>query len=421
MINSKVYRPSKQQSTLRQSTGPKLPQESSELRQLQKLLLGDDLESLSQPNVNAVAEILPEAILTAQKQQKTMTSAAVPTIEAAIQASVNQNANVLSEALFPIIGPATRKSISAAIGNLVQSLNQTLEHSLSPRSFRWRMEAWQTGKSFAEIVLLRTLVYQVEQVLLIHKETGLILQHVVKDAVTVQDPDMVSAMLTAIQDFVQDSFSVSQSEGLDTLELGDLNLWIEAGPQAILACVIRGTAPQELRTLLCENLEKIHLLFNQQLQTFDGDQAMLLGSVPYLQDCLQARFKASQTESTAVSKWQKIRRWGTLATIVVALAVWIGMNRQAHQRWLNYVDRVDQQPGIVVINAQHKGGKYYLTGLRDPLATDPAQFLDSAQLDPHSVIMSWEPYFSADPAFMDARTQVFLKLSTDTYSNFQSH
>ena len=68
------------------------------------------------------------------------------------------------------------------------------------------MTAWRTGKSFAEVVLLNTLVYRVEQVFLIHAQTGLLLQHVVADAVTAQDADMVSGMLTAIRDFARDSF-----------------------------------------------------------------------------------------------------------------------------------------------------------------------------------------------------------------------
>ena len=56
-----------------------------------------------------------------------------------------------------------------------------------PRSLKWRFEAWRTGRPFAEIVLLKTLVYRVDQVFLIHKETGLLLQHVVADEVRAKD------------------------------------------------------------------------------------------------------------------------------------------------------------------------------------------------------------------------------------------
>ena len=269
------------------------PHAADELRELRRLLLGGDLEDVLNPPLRpeAVSQVLPEAILQASYQQNQLISAVLPTVEAAIQASVQQDSNILSEMLFPVMGPATRKSIAAAIGNLLQSLNQTLEHSLSPQSFRWRLEARKTGKTFAEVVLLRTLVYQVEQVLWIHKESGLVLQHMMADTATAQDPDLVSAMLTAIQDFVKDSFVVEDG-GLNTLELGDFSLWLDEGPHAVLACVIRGQTPQDLRGTLRIAQEKLHLVFRQALQTFNGDQSVFKGSQTYLADCFQSRFEA---------------------------------------------------------------------------------------------------------------------------------
>ena len=153
----------------------------------------------------------------------------------------------LADAIFPIMGPAIRKSIAAALSGMVQSLNQTLSYSLSAQGLKWRWEALRTGKSFSEVVLLHTLRYRVEQVFLIHRETGLLLRHLSAGASVVQDADMVSGMLTAIQDFVKDSFTVGQGDQLQTMQLVDLTVWIEQGPLAILAGAIRGTAPQELR------------------------------------------------------------------------------------------------------------------------------------------------------------------------------
>jgi OOP family OmpA-OmpF porin len=58
--------------------------------------------------------------------------------------------------------------------------------------------ALRTGTSFAEVVLLNTLLYRVEQVFLIERESGLLLQHVRSAAVRTEDADMVAGMLTAI-------------------------------------------------------------------------------------------------------------------------------------------------------------------------------------------------------------------------------
>ncbi len=84
---------------------------------------------------------------------------------------------------------------------------------------------------------------------------------------------MVSGMLTAIQDFVRDSFTTRQGEQLETLQVGELTVWIEQGPQAILAGVIRGNAPQQLREVFQETLERIHLQYGTALKEFSGDAA----------------------------------------------------------------------------------------------------------------------------------------------------
>ena len=44
----------------------------------------------------------------------------------------------------------------------MRDLNQVLEHGLSPRGIRWRIEAWRSGVPFAQIVLRHCLRYQVD-------------------------------------------------------------------------------------------------------------------------------------------------------------------------------------------------------------------------------------------------------------------
>lgn len=68
----------------------------------------------------------------------------------------------------------------------------------------------RTGASFAEVVLRHTLLYRVEQVFLVHRESGLLLHHLTAQSIAAQAPDMVAGMLTAIQDFARDSFQVAQ-------------------------------------------------------------------------------------------------------------------------------------------------------------------------------------------------------------------
>lgn len=299
--------------------------EEDALAELRNLLVGPEWKQLgklqerlenTKLNAEELSRVLPEAIILRSLQQdEQLTKALVPTVEEAIHASVKKDLNILADAIFPVIGPAIRKSITVALSALTQSLNQTLEHSFSVQSFKWKLEAKQTGKSFAEVVLLRTLLYRVEQVFLIHRKTGLVLQHVVAEAVATQDADLVSAMLTAIQDFVQDSFSVQKGDSLETLQFGELIIWIEQGPQAILAGVIRGNAPQELRLVFQNAIERIHIEFQRKLDSFQGDNAPFEASRHYLEACLQARYELKKEKSSPLL-------WVLLGFILFALGLW---------------------------------------------------------------------------------------------------
>ncbi len=375
------------------------------LDELRALLLGPELQARIKNlklRPEDVSRALPEALILSAEEQEKLTSAAVPTVEDAIRSSVNQDHNILSEALFPVIGPATRKAVSAALQNLTQSLNEGLEHSLSPQSFQWRLEAARTGKSFAEIVLLRTLLYQVEQVLLIHKDTGLLLQQLVADTVVAQDADLVSAMLTAIQDFIKDSFRVERGDSLDTLHFGELTVWIEAGPQALMACVIRGTAPQEIRGLFQDVLEKIHLVCGQDLKHFHGDNTAFAQSQPYLQECLQAQFKPKRNSISPLV-------WVFLGLLLLGIG-WQSFGLYQQRKALNnYVTNLQQQPGVVIINSKLKNRKVLISGMRDPLAIDPLSLAEQNDLNPQKVQAQWAPFLSFDPALVKTRAEKKLK------------
>src|SRR5262249_28849109 len=141
-----------------------------------------------------------------------------------------------------------------------------------------RLEAYRTGSGFADVVLKHTVVYRVEHIFVIHRKTGLLLEHAAAEAAATQDPHLVSGMLTAIQDFVRDSFNQeggSSSSGIDTLRLGDLLLWCEEGPLAYLAAVIRGNPPENLHLMLREALGRIHEDLRKPLEEYDGDNSAL--------------------------------------------------------------------------------------------------------------------------------------------------
>ena len=382
------------------------------LEELRELILGplrDRLDRVQQrvdspPELQPgdVSRVLPQAISQSSAGDKKLALALEPITADAIRASIRKNRQVLVEVLFPVMGPAIRKAIAAAIQGMIQSFNQILEYSLSPRSLGWRLEALRTRRSFAEVVLLHTLLYQVEQVFLIHRRTGIVLQHALAQNAVAQDPDLVSGMLTAIRDFVQDSFGARKEDGLDSLRVGERNVWIEQGAHALLAAAIRGIPPTEVRTMLAEALDEIHLRKDAALEGFDGDPAPFEEVRPVLESCLQVRFRAPEKRRKSLGAW-------IVAAVLLLAAGW-GLFRLADDRWRwsRFMAELRAQPGIVVTAVEERDGRRLIYGLRDPYAPETEGLLTAAGIRPESVAFRWEGFQSSHPEYARRRAEAVL-------------
>jgi outer membrane protein OmpA-like peptidoglycan-associated protein len=319
-------------------------QGTPDISQLRNLLFGKDYDALlalkaqfesSERYTTSVANIIAEAIQQREARDGAISTALAPTVEQALTHAISSDPKRFADVLYPVMGPAIRKSIQQALNEALENFNRLLEQSLSARSWRWRFDAWRTGQSYAQIALLRTLVYQVEQVFLIHRNTGLLLQHVVSENVTSKDPEIISGMLTAIQDFIKDSFTTTSNDTLDTLRLGDLTVLVEHGPHAVLASVVRGTVPSELRTMLAETIETVHQRYPAQLQAYQGDTNVFVGLEPVLHDCLVRK----QQHREKRPPWLA---YLLLAAIAGALGWWIYQYQQTQAALAHHQAQAEQ-------------------------------------------------------------------------------
>jgi OOP family OmpA-OmpF porin len=326
---------------------------SSDLDRVKQLLLKSELEDLASLKASLqdpaqfqqlVESVLPRAIQSRIEKDDQLQQALEAPIELTIHQSVQRNPEKLANALFPIMGPAIRQSIRDALSKIVDGFNQTLDQSLSPRSLGWRLEALMTGRSFAEVLMAKTLLYKVEQVFLIHRETSLLLAHVeAPDAkVESKDADMVSSMFTAIQDYVQDSFSVSGGDKLETMQVGDLTVVVRQGPSALIAAAVRGTPTSDLKSSLDEVLETIHSRWYDPLRQFEGDTSPFEDIQPLLEDCLETRRYEKNSEAAAKSSYH----WwalGTLALIIIGFTLYV-IDRAGD--WDELIDQLDQPSSL---------------------------------------------------------------------------
>ncbi|MDH3645212.1 MAG: OmpA family protein [Gammaproteobacteria bacterium] len=351
-----------------------------------------------------ISDVLPESVLRSHADKRLAPALQEP-VEQCLKESIRRDPEDFADALFPVIGPAIRKSISEALRSMVQSLNQTIENSMSLRT---RYQAWRAGVPLGQFILQRNILYRVEEVFLIKREDGLLVEHLQHDDVVSTDSDAVSAMFTAIQDFIHDSFSQGENETLTTAVMGELALWAVHGPKAILVCVIRGVAQASLRTQLREILEQIHLRHGEAVASFDGG-TRLSGVTMELDKCLTLERRKDTIATEAARRKLPLPALLLLAAIVL-LAGWVIFSRYMDARQLaSFRDALDATPGIVVNDIQRKGGKIVVRGLRDPLSGAPSDIAPGSQIEPAELRLELAPYQSLDTAIVERRARRILQ------------
>jgi outer membrane protein OmpA-like peptidoglycan-associated protein len=353
---------------------------AEKLDQLRHLLVGPEQTRLTEVEKH----VAPEAVV------------------ASIRDAIQNDPRLFVDAIAPVMGPAIRKAVSQALRSLVQQLNETLARGLSPRALMWRFEAMRTGRPFAEVVLLRSLLYRVEQVFLVHAETGLVLKHLILPGAPSQDPDQVAAMLSAIDTFVHDAFR--EDARLARFQVGELSGWVEHGPRAVLVAVVRGNAPSNLGELLREVEERIHLEFPRELAAFRGDVTPFDRAEPILERCLL-------TETAEVAPGGRSRAYAFVAFGLVALlcgllVAWHLRSERREARILDgYSGALAAEPGLILTKSERDGGRYTFEGLRDPLAADPAVLLAARGLPADRASYRFASFYSLDPRIAERRAQ----------------
>jgi outer membrane protein OmpA-like peptidoglycan-associated protein len=364
----------------------------------------DRLENLEK-RTEDVSVVVAEAIQMRRDKGDDLALAAAlaPTIQETLRESVRRDPHVLADALFPVMGPAIRKSIAETLRGMLESFNEALEHSLSWRGIKWRIESLRTGKPFAEIVLMHSLLYRVEQVFLIHRETGLVLNHVVAPSAPAQDADMVAGLLSAIQQFARDSFQSGKTENLGNMTFDELQIRVVSGPNAVIAAAIRGHAPEAYNLAMNETLEQIQRHYSSALARFAGDPGPFRAAEAQIARLLETQYRQKPPG-------MRRPRAAIIAGAIAAglLLAWVGYSTYLLIEWSRFLSVMRKEPGIVVVSYTKDGRVFHIQGFRDPLSEDPKKLISQAGLDPERADLQLAPYYSLDDAIVARRAAALL-------------
>ena len=379
-----------------------------EMRQLRSLLLQTEIDKINDlehrlndyaTKTHEVSDVLAEAVVMRAGQDNMLNRAFEPIIESSLNASLKKNPNEFINVFFPLIGSTIRRSISESFNSMLGGFSKSLEQSFSLKGIKWRFEALRSGKPFSEIVMLHTLVYSVDQVFLIHNESGLVLSHVVNDGVLSKDADLVSGMLTAVQDLARDCFNnEDDSSSLNSLKMDEFTIYIVRSPAAYIACLVRGTPPGDFLNRLTENLELILAECAGLFGDFKGDSAPFAVANKYLRDCLAQKFRDDDKPAPV---WTK-----RLAVGVGVFIVLLFIAQQYHSyRMGKGVDILRGEPGLLVVDANGSWGfsPWKVICLQDELARPFSTVLGENGYAPDDISIQAIPFVSYEPDIVRLR------------------
>lgn len=376
------------------------------LEELRELLLAPEwkeiarLEELAQrpPSLEDYSQALPEAIKHRLALDQELDKALEPTISQILNQSFQENPQAFAEALFPLLGPAIKKMVLHTFRQMTQSVNQALNQNFNP----WlRYQAFKAGVSYSHYLLLHQLVYRVEQIFFIEKESGILLDHVYHPEVEIRDPDLIGAMLTAINDFATDSLSSGEEQeegGVEHLTFGELSLLTSISSSATLTLVVRGQVPPDLEEKTDALLERLLYRNRDLLDNFKGDtQAFKPITTPMLEELLLG--KESEEEQKLSFPFKVV------IFLVLSALIWFGADQLVRSyRFHSFYKELQETPGIVIAQANRGFYSSEIIGLKDPLASDPQAIAQKHLID--NCDYHWQEFYSSD---RDIISQRFLK------------
>jgi len=270
----------------------------------------------------------------------------------------------------------------------------------------------RTGIPLSEIMIRNTMVYRVEQVLLIHNRSGLLIDAVYADDEIKRDSDAVSGMLSAIESFMHDSFSSDKDEKLNRVRLGNHIIYLAHGPSATLASVVSGVATPEYQNRMRSVVEVLHGKKPNALRDFKGDEGGIPGVKPLLETCLKSYYKKPEKKNSH-NLVNKSLAFGLGGLFLLLAGYKIANTIEAH-RVDQLIAKLNDTVGIVVYKYQKEDGQWKIRGMIDSQLQGPKIKWDDFSLRKSNISFDWTRFQSMDaPQIANIRMDTAKKINQE--------
>ena len=222
-------------------------------------------------------------------------------VDGYLYVSLPSNADVITVTVWASEGLLESNKVDFRVG-----VSKTMAEKIGwPYSFPLILLASGIAAYFLAMRIPRP--YELENLFLIHND-GRLVAHVTRGESTNLDQDVVSAMFTAVQEFVRDSFQKGEV-GLKKLEIGDSNVVIEKGASVYLALIYSGWPSKDTFDILTMLLRDIEERYKDRLSHWNGTTKTVRGVDKMLQDFMIKDYTPGawqEEEKLAEEEWVDI-------------------------------------------------------------------------------------------------------------------
>ncbi len=178
------------------------------------------------------------------------------------------------DALYPIMGGMISKYVSNAIRELMDNINAKIDEGLSFERYKRKLKAKISGVSETEILLEESADARIKALLVIEKDTGLLIASAQDKENEIDDPHIVASMASAIRDFINDWMKSAQNtQEVQLLSYGNATLYIESAGSVYLIAFLDAEPDHEQRKEINSFFAALIKDYRTFFQSFEGDNS----------------------------------------------------------------------------------------------------------------------------------------------------
>ncbi len=402
------------------ATAPLARKPEPEMDLVRTMIMGpyaDQIEQLGRQasnrdlRVRRLAEDIPDALEAQEVNEASlvrMAGALRNPVEQALQMSVSRDGRKIADIIAPAVGLALPRALVNFLSNLPISLVRRVWRLVNPRARRSQERAMPG--LFASSAVSNEFPLDVQRLCLFRRDTLDVVRAL--DAASHENGDNLEVMHLFTQ--LREAMLAGDPNPAASLKYPpakDKNhpqgMIVIEGHATTLAAYYTGVPPVWFRDRIQDLADEADAVAASIIH--DGSNGHIVDNrIASLDEILKQALIYYVPPATTSSRHQgepeRATWWSDLAVVCAVIGtVWlVATVSQASLRWVEAVNEIDAQPGIVVMERSWIPGSH-ISGLRDPLAPDPIHLLTKRGYDPLQVTIAFTPFVSDEEPFTEHR------------------